>query len=76
MTQRRTAWLASGIQILEESSGDLADGRKYIGYIVESPEKQQTFFLFTALGEKYLEVSGEGDLALVAEIARTLRSSK
>ena len=31
------------------------------------------FFLFTTLGDRYLEISGEGDLPLIREVASTLR---
>ena len=72
-THRREAWDASGSTVLKESSGDLMDGRKYKSYVVESAQKEQTFFLFTTLGEKYLEIAGDGDLALIEEIAHTMR---
>jgi len=73
VTHRKTAWDASGSSIVKESSGDLTDGRKYMSFVVQAPDNGQAFFLFTGLGEKYLEISGEGNLALVEEIARTVR---
>ena len=73
VTQRRTAWDAGGSSIVSESKGDLLDGRKQMSFIVESPEKQQAFVLFTTLGEKYLQIAGEGNLALAEEIAHTMR---
>lgn len=71
--QRKIAWDASGFTLIKEDKGDLADGRKEMHYIVENPEKQPAFFLFTTVGEKYLQIAGEGDLDLIKEIAHTLR---
>jgi hypothetical protein len=51
----------------------LTPGHKEMHFIVEGPDKQQTYFLFTVVGEKYLEIAGEGDMALIEEITRTLR---
>ena len=73
VTHRKTAWEGGGSSIVKESSGDLLDGRKYMSFIVQAPDKQQAFFLLTGLGEKYLEISGEGNLALAEEIAHTVR---
>ena len=73
VTHRKTAWDGGGFRLLGESSGDLADGRKYMSVVVQASDDKQAFFLFTTLGEQYLEVSGEGNLALVEEIAHTVR---
>lgn len=70
--QRKTAWDASGFAITREEQWQLADGRTVQMYIVETPE-QPTLMLLTTIGEEYLQVSGEGDLTLAEEIARTLR---
>jgi hypothetical protein len=70
---RRGAWDSGGYSIVKESSGDLMDGRKYMSYVVRAPDDQQAFFLVTSLGQSYLEIAGEGNLALVEEIARTMR---
>lgn len=73
VTQRKIAWDASGFTILKEGKGDLSDGRKEMHYILESPEKQLSYSLYTTVGEKYLQIAGDGDLALIEEIVRTLR---
>jgi hypothetical protein len=73
VTQRKTAWAASGQKIIRKSEGKLADGRGEMHFIVESLQKEQTFFLYTTIGEKYLQIAGDGDLALLEEIARTVR---
>jgi hypothetical protein len=73
VTHRKTAWDSGGSSIVKESSGDLVDGRKYMSFVVQAADSQQAFFLLTTLGEQYLEISGEGNLALVEEIAHTVR---
>jgi len=70
---RKTACEAGGSSIVTGAKGDLRDGRKEMHYTVQAPDGAQAFFLFTTLGEQYLEISGEGDLARIEEIARTLR---
>jgi hypothetical protein len=73
VNQRKIAWDASGQKIVSEGEGLLADGRKEMHFIVESLEKEQTFFLYTTVGEKYLQITGDGDLALIEEISLTVR---
>ena len=74
VTHRRSNWdPAGGQQVPQESAGDLADGSKYSSFVVQGSDGQQSYFLFTTLGQQYLEISGEGNLALVEEIAHTLR---
>ena len=73
VTHRRGAWDSGGYSIVKESGGDLVDGRKYMSFVVQAPDQQQAFFLVTGLGDKYLEISGEGNLALAEEIAQTVR---
>jgi len=72
---RKTAWEpgSGGSSIIKESSGNLVDGREYASFVVQAADDRQAFFLFTTLGENYLEISGEGNLALVEEIALTVR---
>ena len=76
VTQRKTAWESSGFTLAKDAGGDLTDGRKYASFIIQTPDNHQAFFLFTTLGDKYLEISGEGNLALVEEIALTVRPIK
>jgi hypothetical protein len=70
---RRSAWTGSGSTILSENSWELSDGRQVMSFVIEGPDKAQAFVLLTTVGENYLELSGEGNLALVDEIAHTLR---
>lgn len=73
VAQRRGAWDASGISVTSEERWTLEDGRAAAAFTVEGIDGAQAFFFFTTIGEKYLVLSGEGDLALLAEIARTVR---
>lgn len=72
IAQRKIAWEASGFAITREETWQLADGRAAQAFIINTPE-QPAFFLFTTAGEDYLQIGGDGDLALIEEIARTLR---
>ena len=72
VTQRKTAWEASGFAITREETWQLPDGRAARVFIVESPDVP-VFYLLTTIGDDYLQIGGEGDLALVEEMARTLR---
>ena len=42
-------------------------------FIVQGADGARAFFLFTTLGDRYLEIAGEGDLTLIREVALTLR---
>jgi hypothetical protein len=71
--QRMTAWDASGIGIQSQDEWTLSDGRPARAFIVAGPDGAQGYFFFTTIGEDYLVLSGSGDLALLAEIAHTVR---
>lgn len=65
VANRRTAWEASGLQMLEL-------GLPAVQFTVQTPEAQAVF-LFAALGDQYLELNGEGNLELVREIVGRVR---
>jgi hypothetical protein len=73
VAQRKSAWVSSGSTIVTESEGKLLDGRQEMDFVVQTPENPPTFFLFATLGNRYLQVAGEGDLTLASQIAHTLR---
>jgi hypothetical protein len=75
VAQRRGAWDASGIAITSEERWTLDDGREAAAFSVEGIDGSQAYFFLTTIGDKYLVLSGEGDLALLAEIAHTVRPS-
>lgn len=74
VNHRKSAWESDGHSIISESSGNLADGRKQKSFTVSGPDKAQAFFMVTTVGENYLEIAGDGNLALIEEIAQTLRA--
>ena len=72
VAQRKIAWDASGFAIISEDSWQLVDGRDARIFIVNTPE-QPVYNLFTTIGDDYLQLGMEGDMALAEEIAHTLR---
>jgi hypothetical protein len=70
---RKTAWDSSDIAILEEQTFTLESGQEAVTYVVEGRDSVQGFFFFTTLGDRYLLLSGNGDMALLEEIAGTVR---
>jgi hypothetical protein len=71
--QRKTAFESSGSTIAQEVSGNLADGREEVHFILTSPDNESSFVMITTIGERYLQIAGDGNLDLVAAIANTLR---
>jgi hypothetical protein len=72
--QRRGAWEASGITVIDENHWTIeADGRPAASFVVQGSDGAQAYFFFTTVGDDYLVLSGGGDLALLAEIAGTFR---
>ena len=70
--QRKTAWEASGFTILEEQALTLELGLPAVLFTIQTPDTESVILL-AALQDSYLEISGEGDLDLVKEIALRLR---
>lgn len=70
--QRRVAWEASGFEILSEESLTLSDDRMVELFRVKNSEGGEVLFAFTNAGEDYLQMFGEGDLDLCAEIIRSM----
>ena len=69
---RRQAWSGSGFSILLEEPLVLEGGHPAMRFVVQTAEGEQAFFFFTTIGERYLELSGTGDPALLAKIAQTV----
>jgi hypothetical protein len=70
---RKIAWESSGITIQQEGSVTLTSGQEAEYYIVEGQDGDQGFFFFSTLGDRYLQLSGNDDVALMEEIAGTVR---
>jgi hypothetical protein len=73
LEQRRGAWDASGIRVVSEEDSTLSDGRPAASFVVEGSDGVRAFFFFTTAGQDYLVLSGDGNVDLLAEIARTVR---
>jgi hypothetical protein len=73
VAQRRAAWDASGVAVTSEEQWTLEDARPAMAFVVQGSDGAQAFFFLTTIGEKYLVLSGDGDLELLAEVAHTVR---
>ena len=72
VANKKTAWEASGITILEEEQMVLELGLPAVRFHVQAPDANLVF-LIAALEDQYLVLSGEGDLELVKEIVERVR---
>lgn len=73
VANRKAAWDSSGFTILEEESVQLDLGLGAVRFVTQTPDGLTSTWLFAAIGEQYVTISGEGDLALVQEMMRYLR---
>lgn len=69
---RRRSITDSGNSILEENTLTLASGVIGVRMLVQSSQGESLFF-FTTLDDRYLELSGDGDIAALDAIVQTLR---
>jgi hypothetical protein len=69
---RRQGWEASGNQILQENELNLPGDWRALEFLVETQE-ETAYYLLTTVDDRYLLMSGTGDLDLLMEIAGTLR---
>ena len=69
----KEAQTGSGSTILDEQVLTLEQGLPAVQFTSQSAEGQQAVFLIAALNEKYLVLSGEGNLALAKEMMARLR---
>lgn len=70
---RKMAWDSSGFTIVEEEPLTLDLGLAAVRYTVQSPDGVPVEFLFAAINDQYVTLSGEGDLDLVKEMMQYLR---
>jgi hypothetical protein len=66
-------WSDPGFKILDKEKLVLEQGLPAAQFTVQSSDGTITVFLVTALGDRYLVLSGEGNLELAKEIVRRLR---
>ncbi len=72
--QRKLAWEASGLVILDESTRELADGRAVVDLLMKGTDGTEILFSLTTIGDRYLEINAQGNLDLCREILGTLKS--
>jgi len=71
---RLQAWEASGMGVQSQETWGDSDGHRFsLFQVLGADQKETALFLFTTVGERYLSLSGSGDLKLLDEIARTIR---
>jgi hypothetical protein len=70
---RRQSWSDSGATVLSEEELALAGGHRAIQFELEWPGGMTTHYLFTEVGDRYLEIYGHGALEIFGEIIGTLR---
>ena len=70
---RETAWLNSEFEILAEEQLTLSDGTSALRYVVESPAGDRSLFLMLELDQRYLVLSGTGDLEALRQVTASLR---
>jgi hypothetical protein len=59
--------------LLAEEGWLLGDGRPAASFILQGAEGDEGYFFYTAIADRYLELSGSPDMDLLAAIARTVR---
>lgn len=72
VAMRKEAWASSKVGIVSEEEWALAENLKATRLIVKA-DKGNEFVLFTLIKDRFVTVSGAGDLNLIGGIARTLR---
>jgi len=73
VNQRQGAWEASGSEVVSHETWALSEAVSAEVFVVEGSDGVRGFFFFTVIADKYLVLSGDGDLELLAEIAGTVR---
>jgi len=73
VAMRKAAFEASGFEILSEEVYVLRGNREGVGFVIQTQTGEQAFFFFTTARDRYLALSGSGDLQLLAEIAHSVR---
>ncbi|MCI0550162.1 MAG: hypothetical protein L0287_04340 [Anaerolineae bacterium] len=68
----KTAWESSGFTVVEEQPLVLDLGLNAVQFTIKTPDSSAVV-LITALGDKYMVLSGEGNLDLSKEIVQRLR---
>jgi hypothetical protein len=70
---RKAAWAATGATIVSEEAITTTGGLAATRLVVRSAAGEAALYGFAALGERYIQLSGAGDLDRLSEIVATLR---
>lgn len=71
--QHRGGWEGAGGVVLEEEEIRLEGDHRAVWFLVRAQDDSQYFVFYTETGTRYLVLNGSGDMALMAEIVRTVR---
>lgn len=71
---REQAFDGSGFTILARDEIALAQDWHGVGYTIETSSGDRAYFFFTPVADRYLQLSGSGDIGLLAEIAASVRA--
>ena len=70
---RKLAFEASGISILEEENIELDNGLSAVEFLVEGPDGSQNYLMVSLVGEHFIGFSTGDNFDMVAQIAHTLQ---
>ncbi|MFP3853098.1 MAG: hypothetical protein ACLFWD_02265 [Anaerolineales bacterium] len=73
---RRTAWESSGNELLSEEMMTLNNGQDAARFLIEGPDGLKSIFMVTTIDERYLILSGAGDIELLTEVTNTLKVAR
>lgn len=67
------SWTGSGNTIISKDEKILQGGHQAFAYLIQTTAGNNIYNLLTTIGNRYLQLSGEADPELLAEVASTLR---
>ena len=71
--QRKIAWDASGITILDEKRSNLQSNLEVVEFQMVGANGEAAYFLFALINNRFVGLSGTGDQELIMNIGQTLR---
>ena len=70
---RNQAWEGSGTKILSEDRLSIDENVEGARFVVRTASGEEAMFFYAAIGDRYLALSGAGDVALLSKIVETVR---
>ena len=71
--QRQTAWAASDMTVLAEEDWLLEADHPAASFVIQGQGDDTAYFFYTTIADRYLELSGDEEIDLLATIAGTMR---